>query len=87
MKREEAKQPLALGFSGTADLLVGRSRGIGLCSLLDLPRAWPHRHRESEGSTQYRHSYIARWFHFEDPRLDFAARTLRGLMSGTWAPA
>ena len=48
------------GLRRTAELLVGRTPRIFWYSLYDLPQAWPAttRHRESEGSSYYRHFYM-----------------------------
>jgi beta-xylosidase len=101
-----AEEVQEFGLRRTAELLVGKSERIHWYTLYDLPRAWPAttRHRESEGSSYYRHFYmgllredgtpklalrpfsdytpalgICQWFHFEDHRLDDAARWLREL--------
>ena len=49
-----------LGLRRTAELLVGKVERIHWYSLFDLPKAWPAttRHRESEGSSYYRHFYM-----------------------------
>jgi beta-xylosidase len=48
------------GLRRTTDLLVGRVERIYWYSLLDLPPAWEAttRHKESEGSSYYRHFYM-----------------------------
>jgi beta-xylosidase len=48
------------GLRRTAELLSGRAERIHWYSLYDLPRAWPAttRHRESEGSSYYRHFHM-----------------------------
>ena len=48
------------GLRRTAELLTPRLDHIYWYSLFDLPRAWPAttRHRESEGSSYYRHFYM-----------------------------
>ena len=101
-----AEEVQEFGLTRTADLLIGRAPRIHWYSLYDLPRAWPAttRHRESEGSSYYRHFHmgllkedgtpkcalsrfsrytpdlgICQWFHFEDHRLDDAAKWLRKL--------
>jgi beta-xylosidase len=101
-----AEEVQEFGLTRTAELLIGRSPRIHWYSLYDLPRAWPAttRHRESEGSSYYRHFHmgllkedgtpkcalarfaryapelgICQWFHFEDHRLDDAAKWLRKL--------
>jgi beta-xylosidase len=55
-----AEEVQAWGLERTAELLVGRTPRIHWYSLYDLPRAWPAttRHRESEGSSYYRHFYM-----------------------------
>ncbi len=55
-----AEEVQEFGVKKTADLLIGRSPRIHWYSLFDLPRAWPAstRHRESEGSSYYRHFYM-----------------------------
>lgn len=54
---EEVQQ---FGIRRTAELLINRTARIHWYSLYDLPRAWPAetRHRESEGSSYYRHFYM-----------------------------
>ncbi len=48
------------GLRRSAELLLGRAERIHWYSLFDLPRAWPAttRHRETEGSSYYRHCYL-----------------------------
>lgn len=48
------------GLRRTAELLLGRVSRVFWYSLLDLPPAWPAttRHKESEGSSYYRHFYM-----------------------------
>jgi beta-xylosidase len=48
------------GLRRTTELLRDRVERVFWYSLLDLPRAWPAttRHRESEGSSYYRHFYM-----------------------------
>lgn len=55
-----AEEVQEFGLRRTAELLSGRVPRIHWYSLLDLPRAWPAttRHRESEGSSYYRHFYM-----------------------------
>lgn len=52
-----AEEVQAWGVDRTAELLVGRTPRIHWYSLYDLPRAWPAttRHKETEGSSYYRH--------------------------------
>ncbi|MGA8026488.1 MAG: beta-xylosidase, partial [Bryobacteraceae bacterium] len=54
---EEVQQ---FGLRRTAELLMPRVDHVYWYSLFDLPRAWPAttRHRESEGSSYYRHFYM-----------------------------
>jgi beta-xylosidase len=98
-----ADEVQVFGLQRTIELLADHSSHVFWYSLLDLPPSWPAttRHRESEGSSYYRHFYmgmiradgtpkasidhfdprlgICQWFHFEDPRLDFAIDWLRKL--------
>ncbi|MCC6556649.1 MAG: beta-xylosidase [Polyangiaceae bacterium] len=55
-----AEEVQDFGLARSAALLSGRAPRIHWYSLLDLPRAWPAttRHRESEGSSYYRHFYM-----------------------------
>ena len=55
-----AEEIQEFGLQRTAELLIGRVARIHWYSLYDLPRAWPAatRHRESEGSSYYRHFYL-----------------------------
>jgi beta-xylosidase len=48
------------GLQRTADLLLGRVERVFWYSLLDLPPTWEAttRHKESEGSSYYRHFYL-----------------------------
>ena len=96
-----ADEVQVFGLKRTSELLLGRVERVYWYSLLDLPPAWEAttRHKESEGSSYYRHFYmglirpdgtpkpalehfdpamgICQWFHFHDPRLDFAVERLR----------
>lgn len=96
-----ADEVQTFGLRRTTELLLERAERVYWYSLLDLPQAWgaTTRHRESEGSSYYRHFYmglirpdgtpkpalecfdprmgICQWFHFDDPRLDFAVAWLR----------
>lgn len=101
-----AEEVQEFGLKRTAELLLPRLDHVYWYSLFDLPKAWPAttRHRESEGSSYYRHFYmglfredgeskialrhfaeytpslgICQWFHFDDHRLETAARILRDL--------
>jgi beta-xylosidase len=55
-----AEEVQVFGLEKTVNLLLGRSPRIHWYSLYDLPKAWPAttRHRESEGSSYYRHFYM-----------------------------
>lgn len=55
-----AEEVQEFGLHRTAELLHGQAPRIHWYSLLDLPKAWPAttRHRESEGSSYYRHFYM-----------------------------
>ena len=55
-----AEEVQEFGLRRSAELLIGLAPRIHWYSLLDLPRAWPAatRHRESEGSSYYRHFYM-----------------------------
>jgi beta-xylosidase len=55
-----AEEVQEFGLRRTAELLLGRAPRVHWYSLYDLPRAWPAttRHRESEGSSYYRHFYM-----------------------------
>jgi beta-xylosidase len=55
-----AEEVQAFGLNTTAELLIPRLDHVYWYSLFDLPRAWPAttRHRESEGSSYYRHFYM-----------------------------
>lgn len=68
------------GLQRTTELLINRAERIYWYSLLDLPPAWPAttRHKESEGSSYYRHFYMGliradgtkkAAFHHFDPRM------------------
>jgi beta-xylosidase len=48
------------GLRRTAELLIGQAERIHWYSLFDLARDWPAttRHREAEGSSDYRHFYM-----------------------------
>ena len=98
-----ADEVQVFGIQRTADLLLPIVENVFWYSLLDLPQTWEAttRHRESEGSSYYRHFYmgliradgtpkpaaeyfnpqmgICQWFHFDDPRLQFAVEWLRKL--------
>lgn len=98
-----ADEVQVFGLQRTTQLLRSRLDRVYWYSLLDLPPSWgaTTRHRESEGSSYYRHFYmgliradgtpkpairnfdpdmgICQWFHFEDPRLEFAVEWLRRL--------
>ncbi|HEY7211326.1 MAG TPA: beta-xylosidase [Bryobacteraceae bacterium] len=55
-----AEEVQEFGLRRTAELLLPRVDHVYWYSLFDLPRAWPAttRHRESEGSSYYRHFYM-----------------------------
>src|SRR5581483_6638110 len=55
-----AEEVQEFGLDKTAELLMPRVDHVYWYSLFDLPRAWPAttRHRESEGSSYYRHFYM-----------------------------
>ena len=55
-----AEEVQRFGLDRTAELLLPRVDHVYWYSLFDLPRAWPAttRHRESEGSSYYRHFYM-----------------------------
>lgn len=99
-----AEEVQLFGLHRTMELILDKVPRLHWYSLFDLPKAWPAttRHRESEGSSYYRHFYmgvlkengtpklaakhvgeyapevgICQWFHFEDPRLDDAVRSLK----------
>lgn len=55
-----AEEVQEFGLETTAALLLPRLSRVYWYSLFDLPKAWPAttRHRESEGSSYYRHFYM-----------------------------
>ncbi|HEX7361386.1 MAG TPA: beta-xylosidase [Bryobacteraceae bacterium] len=55
-----AEEVQEFGLNTTAALLLPRLSHVYWYSLFDLPKAWPAttRHRESEGSSYYRHFYM-----------------------------
>ena len=55
-----AEEVQVFGLKRTAELLAGRVDRIFWYSLFDLPKAWEAttRHKESEGSSYYRHFYM-----------------------------
>ena len=69
-----AEEVQEFGLKKTADLLLPRVSHVFWYSLFDLPRAWPAttRHRESEGSSYYRHFYMGLFR--EDGEAKLAAR-------------
>ncbi len=69
-----AEEVQEFGLKRTAELLIPRLDHIYWYSLFDLPRAWPAttRHRESEGSSYYRHFYMGLFR--EDGAAKLAAR-------------
>lgn len=69
-----AEEVQEFGLVRTAELLLPRVDHVYWYSLFDLPRAWPAttRHRESEGSSYYRHFYMGLFR--EDGSAKLAAR-------------
>jgi len=69
-----AEEVQEFGLCKTADLLLPIVDHVYWYSLFDLPRAWPAttRHRESEGSSYYRHFYMGLFR--EDGSAKLAAR-------------
>jgi len=69
-----AEEVQDFGLKATAELLLPRLDHVYWYSLFDLPRAWPAttRHRESEGSSYYRHFYMGLFR--EDGTAKLAAR-------------
>ncbi len=69
-----AEEVQEFGLTRTAELLLPRLDHIYWYSLFDLPKAWPAttRHRESEGSSYYRHFYMG--LYREDGRSKLALR-------------
>ena len=69
-----AEEVQEFGLRRTAELLLPRLDHVYWYSLFDLPRAWPAttRHRESEGSSYYRHFYMGLFR--EDGSAKLAAR-------------
>jgi beta-xylosidase len=55
-----AEEVQEFGLNRTAELLLPRLDHVYWYSLFDLPKSWPAttRHRESEGSSYYRHFYM-----------------------------
>lgn len=66
-----AEEVQEFGLNRTAELLIPRLDYIYWYSLFDLPRAWPAttRHRESEGSSYYRHFYMGLFREDGSPKL------------------
>ena len=66
-----AEEVQAFGLKKTAELLLPRLARVYWYSLFDLPRAWPAttRHRESEGSSYYRHFYMGLFREDGQPKL------------------
>ena len=69
-----AEEVQSFGLERTAELLLSRLDHVYWYSLFDLPKAWPAttRHRESEGSSYYRHFYMG--LYREDGSPKIAAR-------------
>ncbi|HSU32569.1 MAG TPA: hypothetical protein VLJ11_15155 [Bryobacteraceae bacterium] len=70
-----AEEVQEFGLKATAEILLPRLDHVYWYSLFDLPRAWPAttRHRESEGSSYYRHFYMG--LYREDGTAKLAARS------------
>jgi beta-xylosidase len=66
-----AEEVQEFGLRKTAELLIPRVDHIYWYSLFDLPKAWPAttRHRESEGSSYYRHFYMGLYREDGTPKL------------------
>ncbi len=66
-----AEEVQAFGLRKTAELLLPQLDRVYWYSLFDLPRAWPAttRHRESEGSSYYRHFYMGLFRETGEPKL------------------
>ena len=66
-----AEEVQEFGLNKTAELLLPRLDHVYWYSLFDLPRAWPAttRHRESEGSSYYRHFYMGLFREDGTPKL------------------
>lgn len=66
-----AEEVQEFGLKKTAELLMPLLDHIYWYSLFDLPRAWPAttRHRESEGSSYYRHFYMGLFREDGSPKL------------------
>ncbi len=66
-----AEEVQEFGLRTTAELLVPQTDHVYWYSLFDLPRAWPAttRHRESEGSSYYRHFYMGLYREDGNPKL------------------
>lgn len=66
-----AEEVQEFGLRRTAELLMPQTDHIFWYSLFDLPKAWPAttRHRESEGSSYYRHFYMGLFREDGSPKL------------------
>jgi len=66
-----AEEVQEFGLKKTAELLMPLLDHVYWYSLFDLPRAWPAttRHRESEGSSYYRHFYMGLFREDGGPKL------------------
>ena len=66
-----AEEVQDFGLRRTAELLIPETDHVYWYSLFDLPRAWPAttRHRESEGSSYYRHFYMGLFREDGTPKL------------------
>ncbi len=72
-----AEEVQDFGLIKTAELLLPSLDHVYWYSLFDLPKAWPAttRHRESEGSSYYRHFYMGLYREDGEPKL--AARRFK----------
>lgn len=66
-----AEEVQEFGLQRTAELLLPKVDHVFWYSLFDLPKAWPAttRHRESEGSSYYRHFYMGLFREDGSPKL------------------
>lgn len=77
-----AEEVQEFGLNRTARLIIPRLDHVYWYSLFDLPRAWPAttRHRESEGSSYYRHFYMG--LYREDGTAKIACRDFSNYTPG-----